>query len=153
MLRCCGNPSVAISVGIALLLLLVVCGIGCVWHWKPAGFTLPKFLQRRSSRKKDRKKKFSLSPHIVTAWHKISGEIQDHKSADRRTNPHNNYENVEASCSNPRKDTGNELYENTRQCDFEEHVYKNENFPEYCNFQKPAASKVTQEEDIYILPD
>ncbi|XP_008260459.3 protein GAPT [Oryctolagus cuniculus] len=155
MLTSRGNPSVAISIGISLFLLLVVCGIGCLWHWKhrdSTGFTLPKFLQRRSSKKKDCKKMF-FSPHIINAWHKISAEVHDHRSAVGETNLNDNYENVEASCPRTKEETDKELYENTRQCDFEEHIYRNETASEYYNFQKPIASRDPQEEDIYILPD
>ncbi|KAL4684171.1 hypothetical protein H8959_021865 [Pygathrix nigripes] len=155
MLKSCGNNLVAISVGISLLLLLVVCGIGCVWHCKhhvATRFTLPRFLQRRSSRRKVCTKTF-LGPRIIGLRHKISVETQDHKSAVKGNNIHKNYENVEAGPPKVKGKTNKELYENTRQSDFEEDIYGNETSSDYYNFQKPRPSEVPQDEDIYILPD
>ncbi|XP_008051999.1 protein GAPT [Carlito syrichta] len=157
MLKSWGNnTSVAISVGISLLLLLVACGIGCVWRWKHhenTRFTLPSFLQRRSSRKKDYHKTFSLNPHIIGCRHKISVETQDHRSAIGGTDTHDNYENVEVAPPKDKEETDQELYENTRSCAFEEHIYGNETSSPYYDFQKPRTSEAPQEEDIYILPD
>ncbi|XP_040129494.2 protein GAPT [Ictidomys tridecemlineatus] len=155
MLKSCGNTSVAISVGISLLVLLVVCGIGCVWHWKhrnTTGFTLPKFLQRRNSRKKDLAKTFCLSPHIVGSRPKISAETQSHRPSVRGTRMQANYENVEMGPPKANKETDKGLYENTQQINFKEHMYGSETSCDYYNFQKPAASEA-QDEDIYILPD
>ncbi|XP_057599163.1 protein GAPT [Hippopotamus amphibius kiboko] len=154
MLKSCGNTSVAVSIGISLLLLLVICGIGCVWHWKhhnTTQFTLPKFLQRRKKRK-DRTKTLSLSPQVISPRHKISVQTQDRRSAGEDTDIHDNYENVEV-CPCKTKGTDKELYENTRQTNFEEHIYGNETPCDYYDFQKPSASETPQDEDIYILPD
>ncbi|XP_006166284.2 protein GAPT [Tupaia chinensis] len=153
MLKSCGNNSVAISVGIFLLLLLMVCGIGCVWHWKHRNttrFTLPKFLQRKSSRRKDYAKTLSSSPYIIDSRHKTSVDSQAHRSAVGKINIHDNYENVEVGPPKAKEEMDKELYENTRQSNFEDHIYGNET---YYNFQKHSASEVPQEEDIYILPD
>ncbi|XP_008563507.1 PREDICTED: protein GAPT [Galeopterus variegatus] len=150
MLKSHGNTSVAISIGILLFLLLLVCGIGCAWHWKhhnTTRFTLPRFLQRGSSRRKDHSKRFSWSPYVIGTRHKICIETQDHRSAVARTSIHDNYENVEAG------QTDKELYENTRQPNSEEHIYGNEISSDYYNFQKRCCSEVPQDEDIYILPD
>ncbi|XP_037655105.1 protein GAPT [Choloepus didactylus] len=155
MLKSCENSSVAISLGIFLLSLLVFCGIGCVWHWKHRNstrFTLPRFLQRRSKRK-DYTKPRSLSPYVVGPRDKISAQTQDYRSAVRGTNLHDDYENVETRPSKAKEETEKELYENTQQFNFEEHVYGNETSSDYCNFQKPCTSEAPQDEDIYILPD
>lgn len=155
MLKSCGNTSVVISTGISLLLLLVICGIGCVWRWKHQNtmqFTLPKFLQRRSSRRKDYTKTLS-GPHIISPRHKISVQTQNHRYASGGTSVHGNYENVEAGLPKAKEETDKELYENTRQTDFEEHIYGNETPSDYYNFQKPSTSQGPQDEDIYILPD
>ncbi|XP_076973322.1 protein GAPT [Tamandua tetradactyla] len=155
MLKSCGNSSVAISIGILLLSFLIFCGIGCVWHRKHRNttrFTLPRFLQRRSKRK-DCTKTFSLSPHIIGPRHKISSQTQDCSSAAGRTNIHDDYENVETGPPKAKEETEKELYENTCQSNFEEHVYGNETSSDYYNFQKPITSEVPQDEDIYILPD
>ncbi|XP_074241843.1 protein GAPT [Saimiri boliviensis] len=155
MLKSCGNNLAAISVGIMLLLLLVVCGIGCVWgckHHVATRFTLPRFLQRRSSRRKVCTKTF-LGRRIIGLRHKISVETQDHRSAVRGNNIHNNYENVEAGPPKVKGETDKELYENAQQSNFKEHIYGNETSSDYYNFQKPLPSEVPQDEDIYILPD
>ncbi|XP_058420029.1 protein GAPT [Diceros bicornis minor] len=157
MLKSCGNTLAAVSIGISLLVLLVICGIGCVWHWKhhiTTRFTLPKFLQRRSSRRKDYTKTLSLSPHIISSKHKISVQTQGHRSPARETNIHDNYENVEVGPPKAKEETGKELYQNTQPSNFEEeHIYGNETPSNYYNFQKPCTSEVPQDEDIYILPD
>uniref|UniRef100_A0A8D2B0E4 GRB2 binding adaptor protein, transmembrane n=1 Tax=Sciurus vulgaris TaxID=55149 RepID=A0A8D2B0E4_SCIVU len=155
MLKSCGNTSVAIPLGISLLVLLVVGGIGCFWYWKhhnTTRFTLPRFLQRRNSRKKDFAKTLCLSPHIIGSKPKISVETQSHRSSVRGTRMQANYENVEMGPPKTNKETDKVLYENTQQTNFREHVYGNETFCDYYNFQKPAASGA-QDEDIYILPD
>ncbi|NP_001420547.1 protein GAPT isoform X1 [Equus caballus] len=156
MLKNCGNTSAAIAIGISLLLLLVICGIGCVWHWKQRNttqFSLPKFLQRRSSRRKDYTKTVSLSPYVINSRHKISVQTQDHRSAVRGTDIHGNYENVKVSPLNAKEETEKELYQNIQQCNLEEHIYGNEAPSKYCNFQNLHTSEVPQDEDIYILPD
>ncbi|XP_074185021.1 protein GAPT isoform X1 [Rhinolophus sinicus] len=156
MLKSCGNTSMAISIGIFLLLLLVICGIGCVWHWKHRGttqFTLPKFLQRRSSRRKDYTKTLSLNPHVISSRHKILVQTQDHRCAAGGTDIQDIYENVEAGPPKAEEETDKELYENTQQPCFKDHIYGNKITSEYYNFQKPCSSEVPQDEDIYILPD
>lgn len=155
MLKSCGNTSVATSIGISLLFLLLICGIGCVWrwkHWNPMQFTLPRVLQRRSSRKKDYTKTLS-NLLAINSRDKISVQNQDCRSSGRGTNTHDNYENVECGAPKPKEETDKELYENTRQTSFEEHIYGNEMSSQYYNFQKPSTSEVPQDEDIYILPD
>lgn len=158
MLKICGNTSVAVSIGISLLLLLVICGIGCVWHWKHKNtmqFTLPKFLQRRRSRRKeDCTKTFFLSPQFISPRHKISVQTQDRHSAGKDTNIHDNYENVKVCPPKAKGETDKKLYENTWQANAEEHIYGNETQCDYYNnFEKPSTSEAPQEEDIYILPD
>ncbi|XP_032328442.1 protein GAPT isoform X1 [Camelus ferus] len=156
MLESCGNASVAIPIGISLLLLLVICGIGCVWHWKHhntmQGF-LPRFLQRRKSRRKDYSKTLPLSPQVISSRYKISVQTQDHSSAGVDANIDDDYENVERGPPKSKEDTNKELYENTWQTNFEEHIYGNETPCAYYNFQKPSTSEAPQEEDVYILPD
>ncbi|XP_007103987.2 protein GAPT [Physeter macrocephalus] len=152
MLKSCGNTSVAISIGISLLLLLLICGIGCVWHWKQHNtvqFTLPKFLQRR----KDYPKRVSLSPRVIGPRNKISVQTQDHSSAGKDTNIHDNYENVAACPPQVKEETDKGVYENTWQTNFQEHIYGNETPCDYYNFQKPSTSEEPQDEDVYILPD
>ncbi|XP_007079982.2 protein GAPT isoform X1 [Panthera tigris] len=155
MLKSCGNTSLAVSIGLSLLLLLLICGIGCVWHWKhhnPVQFTLPRFLQRRSSRRKDYAKTLS-DPLTVSSRHKISVQTQDYTSTGRGVNMYDNYENVQVGPPRAKEETDKELYENTRPTNFEEHIYGNETSSQYYNFQKPSTSEVSQDEDIYILPD
>ncbi|KAM9253221.1 protein GAPT [Dugong dugon] len=156
MLKSCGGTSVGFSVGIFLFFLLVFFGIGCVWHWKHPNttrFTLPKFLRKRESKRHDYAKTPSLSPQVIGIKHKISVQTQGHRSAMGKTNIHGNYENVEARPPKAREETDNEIYENTRQSNFEEHIYGNETLSDDCYFQKPSTSAAPQEEDIYILPD
>nr|XP_020035107.1 protein GAPT [Castor canadensis] len=156
MLESCGNTSVAISVGIALLVLLVVCGIGCIWHWKQRDatqFILPRFLQRRNSRRKDCKKTLCLVPHIIGSRLKTPVETQGHKSAVKGTRMPSNYENMEVGPPKAKEEMERELYENTQSSNFEEHIYGNETCSLYYNFQKPKTSPAPQDEDIYILPD
>ncbi|XP_075864155.1 protein GAPT isoform X2 [Microcebus murinus] len=156
MLKSCGNSSVAITVGISLLLLMIICGIGCVWHWKhqeTTRFTLPRFLQRRSSRRKDYTKTFSWSHHIIGLWRKSPTEARDQRSTAAGTDMQENYENVEAGPPKADIETDKELYENTRQSNFEEHIYGNETSSDYYDFRKPHTSEIPQDEDIYILPD
>ncbi|XP_067586827.1 protein GAPT [Pseudorca crassidens] len=155
MLKSCGNTSVAVSIGISLLLLLVICGIGCVWHWKQRNtrqLTLPKFLQRRKKRK-DQSKRVSLSSQVIGPRHKISVQTQDHSSAGKDTNTHGNYENVEACPPQAKEETDKGVYENTWQTNFKEHIYGNETPCDYYTRQKPDTSEEPQDEDIYILPD
>lgn len=155
MLKSCGNTSVATSIGISLLFLLLICGIGCVWCWKhgnPVQFTLPRVLQRRSSRRKDCTKTLS-SLLAISSRHKISVQKQDCRSAGRGTNTCGSYENVESDAPKPKEVTDKELYENTQQTNFEDHIYGNEMSSQYYNFQKPSTSEVPQDEDIYIFPD
>ncbi|XP_019503749.1 PREDICTED: protein GAPT [Hipposideros armiger] len=156
MLKSCGNTSVAISVGISLLLLLVICGIGCVWHWKHRSttqFTLPRLLQGKRSRRKDYSKTLSIRPHVISSRHKISVQTQDRKSAAGGTDTHDTYENLEARPPKAKEETDKELYENIRQPNFDDHIYGNETTCDYYNFQKPCTSAAPQDEDIYILPD
>ncbi|XP_007942341.1 protein GAPT [Orycteropus afer afer] len=156
MLKSCEDSSVAFSIGIFFFLLLVFCGIGCVWHWNHPNttrFTLPKFLRRRRSRRNNYAKTPTLSPQVIGPKHKISVQTQDHKSAMGATNVHDNYENVKASLPKAKEETDKEIYENTRQSNFEEHIYGNETSSDYYNFQKPGTSAAPQDEDIYILPD
>lgn len=148
---------VAISVGISLFLFLVICGIGCVWHWKRPNtpqFTLPSFLQRRRSKKKDYTKTFPISSPVISSSQKVSSQTPDHRFAEREANLQNNYENMKTG---PPKVEGEseDIYENTGQSDFEEHIYGNEIPSLYYNFQTctSEASEVPQDEDIYILPD
>ncbi|XP_039099754.1 protein GAPT isoform X1 [Hyaena hyaena] len=155
MLESCGDTSVAISIGLSLLLLLLICGIGCVWHWKhhnPVHLTLPRFLQRRSSRRKDYAKTLS-NPLAISSRHKISAQTQEYTSSGRGANTYDNYENVEVRPPRAKGETDKELYENTRPTNFEEHIYGNETSSQYYNFQNPSTSEVSQDEDIYILPD
>lgn len=62
------------------------------------------------------------------------------------------YENVVAGPPKAKEETGKELYENTQQPCFKNHIYGNKT-SEYYNFQKPCTSEVPQDEDIYVLPD
>lgn len=154
MLKSCGNTSMAIPIGISLLLLLLICGIGCVWHWKhhnQTQLTLPRFLQRRS-KKKDYTKTLFLGPHVSSSKNKTSVQIHGHKSAVEESSIDDHYENVETRCPEAKEETSKELYENTRQTNIEEHIYGNET-SEYYNFQKPSTFEFSQDEDIYILPD
>ncbi|XP_004848728.1 protein GAPT [Heterocephalus glaber] len=147
--------SVSIFMGIFLLVLLVVCGIGCVWHWKhhSTRFTLPRILQRRRSKRKDYEKTLYLSPHIVGLNPKASVETKDHRSTDKGSRMHDHYENMAAGPPKAKEESDRGLYENTQPPNFEEHIYGNEASSEYYNFQKPGTSQVPQDEDIYILPD
>lgn len=157
MLKSCGNTSVAIFIGVSLLVLLVICGIGCVWPWKhnsTTQFNLPRFWQRRSSRRKDYTKTLSLRSHITSSRHKISVQTQGCRSVAGDGNVQDTYENLQVRPTKAKEDADKELYENTRQADFQDHIYDNE-ASYYCNFQKPRMSHVPQDgdEDIYILPD
>lgn len=152
MLKSCGNNSMALSLGLSLLLLLVLCAVGCVWHWKyrnTTQFAFPRFLQRRSNKKRDYAKTACVGPHVTSSRPKVLVQTHDHKAASRETNPHDNYENLEAGPPKA-KEADKGLYENTRQANFEDHIYGNETSSEYCNFRKPCAP---EDEDIYILPD
>ncbi|XP_019063376.1 protein GAPT [Fukomys damarensis] len=155
MLTSYGYTSVSIYMSIFLLAFLVVCGIGCVCHWKhhTTQFTLPRFLQRRSRKRKDYKKTLCLSPHIVGLSHKVSVETKDHRSIDKGSRMHDHYENMVADPPKAKEESDKELYENTQPPNFEEHFYGNEASSEYYNFQKLGTSQVPQDEDIYILPD
>uniref|UniRef100_A0A8D1C8H3 Protein GAPT n=1 Tax=Sus scrofa TaxID=9823 RepID=A0A8D1C8H3_PIG len=151
MLKSCGNHSVGISIGISLLLLLAICGIGCVWHWKHCNtmrFTLPKILQRRKSKRKDCTETLS---QVIR--HRISVQTQDHSFSGKDTNICDNYENLEVGPPEIKEKADKELYENTCQTNFEEHIYGNEKPCDYYNFQDPGTFEVSQDEDIYILPD
>ncbi|KAM6225088.1 protein GAPT [Rhynchocyon petersi] len=154
MLKSCEDTSVAYIVGIFLFLFLVFCGIGCIWRWKHLNaprFTLPKFLQRRSSKRYA--KTPSLGSQGVGPKCKILVQAQTHKPASGTTNTHDNYENVKTKCPKGKEESCKEIYENTGQSNFEEHIYGNEPSSEYYNFRKPRLSEPPQEEDIYILPD
>ncbi|XP_066216921.1 protein GAPT isoform X1 [Saccopteryx leptura] len=154
MLTSCGNGSVGISLGLSLLLLLLLlCGIGCVWHWRhrdTTQFAFPRFLQRRSSKRRDYSKTLSLSSHIISSRSKV--QTQDSQPAAKGTRPHDSYENLEAGGSKA-EEADKELYENTRQCHLEDHIYGNAVSCDYYNFQRLGAPEAPQEEDIYILPD
>ncbi|XP_016055256.1 PREDICTED: protein GAPT isoform X2 [Miniopterus natalensis] len=155
MLKGCGSSSVALPIGASLLLLLVICGIGCVWHWKQRNttqFTLPRFLQRRSSRRKDYSKTLSVGPDVISSKSKVSVETHDPGSAARETALHDHYENLEVRAPKA-EEAGKGLYENMQPTALEEHIYGNEVPCDYYNFHKPGAPEAPQEEDIYILPD
>lgn len=147
--------SVLISVSIFLLILLVVCGIGCVWHWKhrPTRFISPKFLQRRNSESKDCQKTLCSSPCVIGLNPKDSVETKNHRSTDKERGTHGNYENMASCPSKAKEESDKELYENAQSPNFEEHIYNNDTSSEYYNFQVPGTSKIPQDEDIYILPD
>ncbi|XP_012860396.2 protein GAPT [Echinops telfairi] len=156
ILKSSGHISMAFPLGIFLLLLLMFCVIGCVWQWRHPNrnrFVLPKVLQRRRSKKNLYAKKFFLSPQEILPQPKTSVQTQDHKSTTEVANIHGNYENVEACPVNAKEEASKEIYENTRQSNFEEHIYGNELSPKYFNFQQPSTSDTPQDEDIYILPD
>lgn len=156
MLKSCGDTSVAFSIGIFLFLLVVFLGIGCFWHWKhpdTTRFTLPKFLRRRSSKRNNYAKTPSLSSQVIGPKHKISAQTQDHRSAMGKTTIHGNYENVEVRPPKAKEETDKEIYENTRQSSFEEHIYGNQISSDYYDFQEPHTSEAPQDEDIYVLPD
>ncbi|KAG8516149.1 Protein GAPT [Galemys pyrenaicus] len=85
----------------------------------------------------------------------MSFQTQDQRAAEREDNIQKNYENVNVRPCKAEEENEKEIYENSEQFDFEEHVYGNEMPSHYCNFQKPSisTSEVPQDEDIYILPD
>ncbi|XP_005392730.1 PREDICTED: protein GAPT [Chinchilla lanigera] len=155
MLMSYGYTSVSISVGIFLLVLLVACGIGCVWHWKShtTRFTSLKFLRKRNSKRKDYHKALFLTPHIFGLNPKASVETKDHRSTNKGCRVPGHYENMAADPPKAKEESDKELYENVQQPNFEEHIYGNEESSEYYIFQKPGTSEVPQDEDIYILPD
>ncbi|XP_037385242.1 protein GAPT [Talpa occidentalis] len=158
MLKNCGSTTAAISVGISLFLLVVVCGIGCVWHWKRNNtpqFTLPSFLQRRRSRKKESTETLPFSPYVVSSSQQMSFQTQDHGPAEREADIQDHYENMNVSPHEAEEESEKEIYENSEQSNFEEHIYGNETPSPYYNFQKHSisSSEVPQDEDIYILPD
>ncbi|XP_021079831.1 protein GAPT [Mesocricetus auratus] len=157
MLRSFGSSWIGVVVGISLLVLLLACGIGCVWHWKrqeATTFTLPKFMQRRSSRHKDFTKSLDLNAHMICPSSKTPVEIKGHKSSAKRNRMHGEYENVEVVPPDIKVATEKALYENTKPCNLEEHVYGNQTDALYYNFQKPSPPPpAPQDEDIYILPD
>ncbi|KAM6156517.1 protein GAPT [Erethizon dorsatum] len=155
MLTSYGYTAVSISMGIFLLVLLVVCGIGCVWHWKhhTTRFTSPKFLQRRSSERKECQKTLYLRPRSIGLNPKASVETKDHRSTDKGSRMHGHYENMATGPPKAKEERDKEPYENAQPPNFEEHIYGNEASSEYYNFQKPGTSEVPQDEDIYILPD
>ncbi|XP_051028331.1 protein GAPT [Acomys russatus] len=149
MLKSFASSSVGIAVAVSLLVLLLVCGLGCVWHWKrreTTSFPVPKFMQRRSSRQKDCTK--TLSPKPKTS----SMESKAHRSSAKGSRLHGHYENVPCP---PHTEEASEkaLYENTQPSNPEEHVYGNQTDALYCNFPKPTPPPPPQEDDIYILPD
>ncbi|KAL6090738.1 hypothetical protein STEG23_013615 [Scotinomys teguina] len=145
-----------VTVGVSFLVLLLVCGIGCVWHWKrrdSTSFTLPKFM-RRSSRQKDGTKTLDLNAHMICSSSKTSVESKGHKSTSKRNRMHGEYENVEVGPPRNEEATEKVLYENTQPSNGEEHVYGNQTDTLYYNFQKPnPPPPAPQDEDIYILPD
>ncbi|XP_005356844.1 protein GAPT [Microtus ochrogaster] len=156
MLKSFVSNSMGVAVGVSLLILLVVCGIGCVWHWKrreSTALTLPKFLQRRNNRHKDFAKTLDLNPHMVCPSSKTSGESKGHKSTVKRNTPHGEYENVQVGPASTEASTEKALYENTQPSNPEEHVYGNQTDALYCNFQKPSPLPPPQDDDTYILPD
>ncbi|KAM7320877.1 protein GAPT [Alexandromys fortis] len=156
MLKSFVSSSMGVAVGVSLLLLLVVCGIGCVWHWKrreSTALTLPKFMQRRNNRHKDFAKTLDLNPHMVCPSSKTSGESKGHKSTVKRNRTHGEYENVQVGPASAEASTEKALYENTQPSNPEEHVYGNQTDALYCNFQKPSPLPPPQDDDTYILPD
>ncbi|ERE82660.1 protein GAPT [Cricetulus griseus] len=156
MLRSFVSSSMGVAVGVALLVLLLACGIGCVWHCKrqeATAFTLPKFMQRRSSRHKNFTKNLGLNVHTICPSSKTSVESKGHKSSAKRNRMHGEYENVEVGPPDTKVATEKALYENTQPSNLEEHVYGNQTDALYYNFQKPSPPPVPQDEDIYILPD
>ncbi|XP_028640092.1 protein GAPT [Grammomys surdaster] len=157
MLKSFVSSPVGVAVGVSLLVLLLVCGVGCAWHWNrrettALQLTLPKFIQRRSSRHKDYTKSVGLSAYVTSPSTKTSVESKDHKSTAKRNKMHGNYENVEVGPPRTEGATEKALYENTQPSNLEEHVYGNQMDPLYYNFQKPSLPP-PQDEDIYILPD
>ncbi|KAM5264391.1 protein GAPT [Ctenodactylus gundi] len=155
MWKSCGNTSASIFISIFLLGLLVVCGVGCVWRWKPrrtTQFTWPRVLQRRSSRRRDYTKTLFLTPHIFGLRPKASVETPGHRPTVKETSVQDYYENVATGSSRVNEETDKELYENTQPLGFEEHIYGNEAPSIYHNFQNPCTADIPQE-DIYILPD
>ncbi|XP_004678518.1 PREDICTED: protein GAPT [Condylura cristata] len=158
MLKSCESTTVAISVGISFFLLLMVCGVGCIWHWKRSNtqqLTLPSFLQRRRSRKEDYTETLPIHPHVINPQPEMTFQTEDHISAEREANIQDNYENMKISPCEATEEIEKEIYENNGQSNFEEHIYGNEIASHYCNFQKPSisTSDVPQDDDIYILPD
>ncbi|KAM4876133.1 protein GAPT [Thomomys bottae] len=150
MWKSSGNTSVAISLGISLVVFLLFCGIGCVWHWKhrkAPQFTLPRVFQRTS-----RRKDLFVDSHIIALRSKTSVETKGHKTSIKETRMHRNYENMEAGLPKAEEETDKGLYENTQQSSVTEHIYRNE-ISLYYNFHKPESSQVPLDEDIYILPD
>lgn len=150
MIKSCGNTTVAIYMGIFLFLLLVMCVIGCFWHWKRQNtrkFTLPTILQLER-----RRKPFSNS-RIIKPKQKILVETEVYIDANGENKVEGNYENVNVRSFKTEEEKDDKLYENSQQPNFEEHIYGNETQTEYCNFQKTNASEDCQDEDIYILPD
>ncbi|XP_059132633.1 protein GAPT [Peromyscus eremicus] len=156
MLKSFVSSSMGVAAGLSLLLLLLVCGIGCVWHWKRqdnAPFTLPKFMQR-SSRHNDCTKNLGLSDHKICSSSKTSVESKGHKSTSKRNRMHGEYENVQVGPPRTEEPPEKALYENTQPSNLEEHVYGNQTDALYYNFQKPSPPPpAPQDEDIYILPD
>lgn len=156
MLKCFASSPVGVAVGVSLLVLLLVCGIGCAWHWnrrESTPFTLRKFMQRRSSRHKDFSKTVGLSAYVTSPSSKTSVESKGHKSTAKRNKMQGNYENVEVCPPGTEGATEKALYENMQPSNLEEHVYGNQTDPLYYNFQKPSPAPPPQDEDIYILPD
>ncbi|XP_075398769.1 protein GAPT [Tenrec ecaudatus] len=156
ILKSSGHISMAFPIGIFLLLLLMFCVIGCVWQWRHPNrnrFALPKVLQRKRSKKNLYAKKLILGPQVILPNPKTPAQTQDHKSTREVANIHGNYENVEACPSDSKEEANKEIYENTQQSNFEDHIYGNEMSPKYYSFQQPNTSDAPQDEDIYILPD
>ncbi|CAH6787640.1 protein GAPT [Phodopus roborovskii] len=155
MLSSFASSSMGVAVGVSLLVLFLACGIGCVWHWKrreATAFTLPKFMQRRSSRHKDCTKTLGSSAHVVCPSSETSVESKGHKSSTKRNRMLGEYENVEVGPPDTEVAAEKALYENTQPSNLEEHVYGNQTEALYYNFQKPTPP-APQDDDTYILPD
>lgn len=155
MLKSFASSPVGVAVGVSLLVLLLACGIGCAWHWnrrETTPLTLPKFMQRRSSRHKDYAKNVGVCAYVTGPSAKASVESKGQKSTAKGSKMHDNYENVEVCPPGTEGETEKGLYENTQPSNLEEHVYGNQTDPLYYNFQKPSPPP-PQDEDIYILPD
>nr|XP_004664954.1 protein GAPT [Jaculus jaculus] len=157
MSRCCGRTSVSIAVAVFLLVLLLVWGVACAWPWKYRGLArlaLPRFLQRRSSRKRVSAETFRWASRVGASSPKTSDETKDHKPTAKGARVQNNYENVEAGLPKDKSQTEEALYENTGRPHAQEHVYENQTSSPYYDFQQARSSEeALQEENVYILPD
>ncbi|XP_055967971.1 protein GAPT [Sorex fumeus] len=150
MIKSYENTSVTIYIGISLFLLLVMCVIGCSWHWKRPNtrkFSLPSILQIGRSRK------LSSTSQNTHQRQKPSVQTEDYVFAGGETKIDVCYENLKMGPFKTEEGTDDRLYENSQQANFEEHIYGNEPPFGYSNSLKSGASEDCQDEDIYILPD